>query len=178
MWSAHNCRGCVHGCRILKIYLSIILHTRVFERSEYYTSIFQEILGGCLFVISCSTWAFFVLFLYFFYLNKKFVGSKGPLWARNLVCTEFRTTLSRGPRFSYLWPPHPKIETRSPGPSGLRMFSISKFSLLKYCRFRKNPEVHRVRFEHATCQPLGWRSDYYATIYFWRSLGPFGQIWI
>ena len=33
-----------HGCRILRIYLSMILHTRGFERSEYYTSIFEKIL--------------------------------------------------------------------------------------------------------------------------------------
>jgi hypothetical protein len=31
-----------HGCRILRIYLSIILHTRGFEKSEYFTSIFES----------------------------------------------------------------------------------------------------------------------------------------
>ena len=31
-----------HGCRILRNYSSIILHTRGFERSEYFTSIFEK----------------------------------------------------------------------------------------------------------------------------------------
>ena len=43
---SHVAAALIHGCRILRTYLSIILYTRSFERNDYYTSIYEEIFVG------------------------------------------------------------------------------------------------------------------------------------